>query len=197
MLRRDGVFGSTVVAHVVAGAELEVPIAIHPTYDPLWAIPARFRHMGREREFFYNVMGRQGSQQAFLSFFTMGTLERFPSLKLGVLEVGCGWIGSFLDRMDAVYETIAAKGVGITKPPSEYFRRQGFISMDPDDECALAVLRDVGTECVVWASDYPHTDHDFPGAVKSTLEILTQGPPGAVQQVLDTNPRRLYRLPAS
>ncbi len=33
----------------------------------------------RESEFFYNVMLRQGVQQAFLSFFALGTLERFPS----------------------------------------------------------------------------------------------------------------------
>ena len=44
--------------------ELDVPIAIHPTYEPMWAVPARFQGMGREREFFYNVMGRQGVQQA-------------------------------------------------------------------------------------------------------------------------------------
>ena len=66
--------------------------------------------LGREREFFYNVMLRQGMQQAFLSFFALGTLERFPSLRLGVLESGCGWIGAFLDRMDAVAETISGRG---------------------------------------------------------------------------------------
>ena len=148
--------------------ELDVPIAIHPTYEPIWAVPSRFRHMGREREYFYNVMGRQGSQQAFLSFFTLGALERFPALKLGVLEVGCGWIGSFLDRMDAVYQTISAKGVGIRQPPSEIFRRQCFISGDPDETAAPLVIDHVGAHCFMWATDYPHPDH--PGTWVRALE---------------------------
>jgi hypothetical protein len=104
-------------------------------------------------------MGRQGSQQAFLSFFTMGALERFPMLRLGVLEVGCGWIGSFLDRMDAAFETISAKGVPLSMPPSEYFRRQCFISGDPDERAAPHIIDAVGPECFVWATDYPHPDH--------------------------------------
>jgi predicted TIM-barrel fold metal-dependent hydrolase len=67
--------------------------------------------------------------------------------------------------------------------------------MDPDDECAPALLAELGGETLVWASDYPHTDHEFPGAVKATLEILGRAPAGAARQVLDRNPRRLYRLP--
>ena len=79
--------------------ELDVPLGIHPTYEPGWATPVRFKGLGRAAEFFYNVMLRQGVQQAFLSFFALGTLDRFPALRLGVLEAGSGWIGAFLDRM--------------------------------------------------------------------------------------------------
>ncbi len=173
--------------------ELDVPIAIHPTYEPVWAIPTRFRHMGREREYFYNVMARQGSQQAFLSFFTMGTLERFPSLKLGVLEVGCGWIGSFLDRMDAVYQTISSKGVGIKRPPSEYFRRQCFISADPDETAAPYIIDHVGADCFMWATDYPHPDH--PGTWVRALERFVKPLSEETRvKVLGGNVTRLYGL---
>jgi len=173
--------------------KLDVPIAIHPTYDPLWAIPVRFRHMGREREFFYNVMGRQGSQQAFLSFFTMGTLERFPELKLGVLEVGCGWIGSFLDRMNAVQQTISAKGVGMKRSASETFRQQCFISGDPDETAAPHIIDHVGNDCFVWASDYPHPDH--PGSWVHALENFVAPLTEKTRaKVLRENVSRLYGL---
>jgi predicted TIM-barrel fold metal-dependent hydrolase len=172
---------------------LDVPIAIHPTYDPIWAIPARFRHMGREREFFYNVMGRQGSQQAFLSFFSMGTLERFPELKLGVLEVGCGWIGSFLDRMDAVLGTISAKGVGMKRRASEVFRQQCFISGDPDETAAPHIIDHVGSDCFVWATDYPHPDH--PGTwVHALQRFVAPLSERTRAKVLGENVSRLYGL---
>ncbi len=149
--------------------------------------------MGREKEFFYNVMVRQGMQQALLSFFTMGTLERFPTLKLGVLEAGCGWIGSFLDRMDAVFETISAKGVQLEHRPSEVFRRQCFISGDPDETAAPHVIDHVGAECFLWASDYPHPDH--PGTWVHALEQFVNPLSADTRdKVLGDNVRRLYGL---
>jgi predicted TIM-barrel fold metal-dependent hydrolase len=173
--------------------ELDVPLAIHPTYEPVWAIPSRFKAMGREREYFYNVMGRQGSQQAFLSYFTLGALERFPRLKLGVLEVGCGWIGSFLDRMDAVYETISAKGVGLRHPPSEVFRRQCFISGDPDERSAPLIIDHVGAGCFMWATDYPHPDHpgDWARALERFVAPLSEE---TRAKLLGGNVRRLYGI---
>lgn len=75
----------------------------------------RFKRLGRSREFFYNVMLKQGVQQAFLSFIALGTLDRVPDLKLGILEAGSGWIGSFLDRADAVSETISGVVAGMKR----------------------------------------------------------------------------------
>jgi hypothetical protein len=138
---------------------LGVPLAIHPTFEPFWAAPVRFKKIGRAREFFYNVMLRQGVQQAFLSFFALGTLDRFPALRLGVLEAGSGWMGAFLDRMDAVHDTISASGVALAMKPSDYFRRQCFISGDPDETAAPLTIEHVGPECFLWATDYPHPDH--------------------------------------
>ena len=79
-----------------------------------------------------------------------------------MLEVGCGWIGSFLDRMDAVYDTISAKGLPLSMPPSEYFRRQCFISGDPDETAAPHIIDQVGADCFMWATDYPHPDCTWP-----------------------------------
>jgi predicted TIM-barrel fold metal-dependent hydrolase len=68
------------------------------------------------------------------------------------------------------------------------------MTMDPADACAPSVLAQVGGDCIVWASDYPHTDHDFSGAVRATREILERSGPDAARRVLDANPRRFYRL---
>ncbi|NNL84213.1 MAG: amidohydrolase [Myxococcales bacterium] len=175
--------------------ELDVPLAIHPTFEPDWAAPVRFsaKELGRQREYFYNVMVRQGSQQALLSYFTMGALERFPRLRLGVLEVGCGWIGSFLDRMDAVFETIMAKGVQLENRPSDVFRRQCFISGDPDETAAPHIIDHVGAHCFMWATDYPHPDH--PGTWVDALERFVEPLSETTRSaVLGDNVRRIYRL---
>lgn len=123
----------------------------------------------------------------------MGTLERFPTLRLGVLEVGCGWVGSFLDRMDAVFETISARGVGMQHPPSEIFRRQCFASGDPDERVAAYTIDVVGPDCFMWATDYPHPDH--PGSWARSLERFIEPlSPETRAKVLGSNVKRIYRL---
>ncbi len=172
---------------------LGVPIAIHPTFEPFWAAPVRFKRMGRAREFFYNVMLKQGVQQAFLSFIALGTLDRLPELKLGILESGAGWIGSFLDRADAVAETPSGFGIGLKRRPTEYFRDQCFISGDPDEKALSYLIDHSGAECFMWATDYPHPDH--PGSWARSLEKLV-APLGDETRAkfLGENVARIYGL---
>src|SRR5690348_12686553 len=127
-------------------------------------MPSRyaFSEWSSEAQWYLNVLVCQGVQQAFLTFFALGTLERFPMLKLGVLVSGSGWVGSLLDRMDAVYESNVCRFLHLTSPPSEYFRRQCFISGEPDETAAPLIIDHVGADNFMWATDYPHPDH--PGA---------------------------------
>jgi predicted TIM-barrel fold metal-dependent hydrolase len=174
-------------------AALGVPLAIHPTFEPFWCAPVRFKRIGRAREFFYNVMLRQGVQQAFLSFIALGTLDRFPDLKLGVLESGAGWIGAFLDRADALAEVGQGLVVGLKKRPSDYFREQCFISADPDETALPHIVDHVGADCFIWATDYPHPDH--PGTWAPSLERLVASlAPDSRAKLLGRNVARLYGL---
>lgn len=174
-------------------AALGVPMAIHPTFEPFWAAPVRFKRLGRSREFFYNVMLKQGVQQAFLSFIALGTLDRIPALRLGILEAGAGWIGSFLDRADAVAETGTGLMLQLAKRPTEYFRDHCFISGDPDETALAHIIDPVGAHCFMWATDYPHPDH--PGTWAPALEKLV-APLGAETRAnfLGRNVARIYGL---
>jgi predicted TIM-barrel fold metal-dependent hydrolase len=181
-------------------------------YDPLWAcaqslgVPITVHEgisdslptLGRERSespVLQHLFSHPFEQMtAAATLLLTGVTERYPRLNFVFLESGCGWLPYWLQRMDGHAKTWAHRLPGLKLKPSEYFQRQCFISMDPDDDCAPFVLAQVGSECMVWASDYPHTDHDFPGAVKSTLDILARAPAGAAEKVLGTNPARLYGL---
>ncbi len=174
-------------------SELGVPLALHPTFEPDWAVPVRFEGLRRESPFFYNVMLRQGMQQALLSFFALGTLDRFPDLRLGVLESGSGWVGAFLDRMDAIFDTSARAAIPLRETPSHYFKRQCFISGDPDETAAPHMIDHVGSDLFMWATDYPHPDH--PGTWAHALERFVE-PLGEETRakVLGENVRRIYDL---
>jgi predicted TIM-barrel fold metal-dependent hydrolase len=84
-----------------------------------------------------------------------------------------------------------------TTPPSEVFKRQCYISFDPDEE-ALAYTANskfVGADRIVWASDYPHPDAKFPGTVDELLENIGELNAEAQQDIAWRNAQRLYRLP--
>jgi predicted TIM-barrel fold metal-dependent hydrolase len=55
-------------------------------------------------------------------------------------------------------------------------------------------VRLVGDECVVWASDYPHPDAHFPGAVTESLEKMADIAETSRRKILAENATRLYGI---
>ena len=169
--------------------ELDVPLAIHPTFTPHGAAEGIFDWPHSGRAWGEAIWLRAIVQQALISFFSLGTLERFPELRLGVLEAGSGWIGAMLDRMDAFTESLNIKRASAT----EIFRRQCFISGDPDETAAPYVIDHVGADCFMWATDYPHPDHPHTW-VDDLTHYANQLSPETRAKVLGDNVRRIFKL---
>ena len=179
-----------------AAAELGLPFGIHPSFEPLWAAPGRYEHMtSRDSSFFINVTSADAVRHAFTSFFHFGVFERHPELKLVVLESGAGWIGYWLDRLDAVYASPQGALVRSRLPelPSYYFRRQCYISGDPDETTLAALIPLVGPDRFFWASDFPHPDHP-PDYVENLTRIVEALPERDRAGLLGENVLRAYGL---
>ena len=153
--------------------ELDVPVAIHPMSEhPKIRTYQRFDGMKQAR-WMQNALGMQGPQQAFYGLFQWGLFDRFPRVKAVLLESGAGWIGASLDRMDTTFETSLGDGVPLKEKPSFYFRRQCWISGDPDEKALPLIIDHVGSDRFFWATDFPHFDH--PGNYIEELEHLVSG----------------------
>ncbi len=169
--------------------ELDVPLAIHPTFTPHAAAAGIFDWPSEGRAWGEAIWLRAIVQQALISFFSLGTLERFPGLRLGVLEAGSGWIGALLDRLDAFSASMNLRRASAT----ELFRRQCFISGDPDETAVPYIVDHVGDHCFMWASDYPHPDHPHTW-VDDLTSYAAKLSPQAREKVLGGNVKRIYRL---
>ena len=169
--------------------ELGVPLAIHPTFTPHAAADGIFDWPREGRAWGEAIWLRSIVQQALISFFSLGTLERFPELKLGVLEAGSGWIGALLDRLDAYSASLNLQRTSA----SELFARQCFISGDPDETAAPHVIDHVGAQCFMWATDYPHPDHPHTW-VDDLTRYAESLSPATRQLVLGGNVKRIYQL---
>ena len=127
---------------------------------------------------------------SFCSFFQGTVFDRFPKLKIILLESGCLWMAYFLERMDEVYELIGFT-TSLKMKPSEYFNERGWISMEPDDELGAPTANLIGADRLVWAFDYPHSDscNDPVARLKESLESL---PTEDQEKVMGLNARDIY-----
>jgi len=172
--------------------ELDVPLAIHPSLEPQWALPGRYDlQYVRKQQFFLNVTASDAARHALASFMQYGTFDKFPKLKLVILEVGAGWASYWLDRMDAVYDSIIGRSVPLKERPSAYFKRNVWISADPDEKSLPAMVDLLGADRFFWASDFPHPDHTG-NYIKELEELTEKMPERARLQVLGENVRHVY-----
>jgi len=177
-----------------AAQDLDVPLAIHPTFEPpAWNVHHRYDKFGWA-VWYFDLFAGHGVRQAFATFFQLGVFERFPRLRVVVLESQAGWIGYFLDRADAIFTgTTLGATVRLAEKPSHYFKRQCYISADPDERTIPAMMQLVGEDRFFWASDYPHPDH--PGNYLEELrEMVAPMPDSARRAILGANVARAYNL---
>jgi predicted TIM-barrel fold metal-dependent hydrolase len=174
--------------------ELGLPFGLHPSFEPHWAAPTRFGRMtGRDTAFFQNVALGNVIREGFTSLFQYGVFDKFPQLRVVVLEIGAGWVGYWLDRMDAVYESPIGKTVPLKEKPSFYFKRQCWVSGDPDERSLAGVIPFVGDDRFFWASDFPHADHP-PKYIPNLEQLVQLLPEPSRVKILGKNVLNCYRL---
>ncbi len=177
-----------------AAQELGLPFGLHPAFEPLWAAPTRFGRMtGSDTAFYQNVVLGDAIRAGFTSLFQYGVFDLFPELRVVILEIGAGWVGYWIERMDAVYESPIGKSVPLKHKPSEYFRQQCWASGDPDERAVAGVIPFVGEDRFFWASDFPHADHP-PEYISNLIELVHLLPESARPKLLGQNVLTCYRL---
>lgn len=131
---------------------------------------------------------------ALLALLEGGVLERHPKLRVGFLESGCGWLPYWLWRLDREYEELRWEVADNVKmKPSEYFRRQCFIAIEPSEPYLAQLIELIGSDNLIFGSDYPHMDHK-PDVVAEVVALQEQLPKETVHKILWNNPVRFYGL---
>ncbi len=122
-----------------------------------------------------------------------GVCERFPGLRVVLLESGGGWVPTQLQRMDEQVQAFPLERRWLSMLPSEYFARQCWVSFEPDEWNLAACVERLGADRVVWASDYPHPEY-HEGVVDEVRASLAPLDDERRARVLGANAVELYRL---
>src|SRR5581483_306179 len=122
-----------------------------------------------------------------------GVLARHPKLRVAFLEANCSWVPWLIWRADEGYERegdIFMEDLDML--PSEYFRRQVWVSIEPDEGPARYTIEEFGCDQLVFSTDYPHGDSKYPEAVENFLKLPL--PDDQKRKILWDNCARFYAV---
>ncbi len=91
-----------------------------------------------------------------------GVFDRFPDLRIGLIESGVGWIPWAANYMDRTWHMQRHwTECAIKHPPSYYFDRNVYASFI-SDPIGVELRNQPGGKNIMWSSDYPHSETTFP-----------------------------------
>ncbi|MFQ6027554.1 MAG: amidohydrolase family protein [Dehalococcoidia bacterium] len=187
----------------------------HPILEPIWAAVEgeglcvvhhsfSYGYPGYRDLWDNRFIGRLASHpwaamRAMAAFFGSGIMDRYPSIRFGILESGFGWLPFWARRMDdqAIYIGAGALPENLKYKLSEYMTGGRFfagIVIHEGEEMAKMVTDFLGDQVLMYASDYPHAESRFPESVDKVLSWKSLGP-AAMRKLMWDNAVRYYGEP--
>jgi predicted TIM-barrel fold metal-dependent hydrolase len=182
----------------------------HIDYDPIWALmaeagvpimlhigsginmPKAYKNTGVKRELDAMSMNVETTSPKDLPVLHHsierwltcmiydGVLERFPNLKIGLIELGANWLPACLANLDLGVSLLGKFDLSLkdlSMKPSDYMKRQ--VRATPlHVEDTGWILRNVGTEMLMFNTDYPHPEggSDPFGDFERSLDLVQASP---------------------
>ena len=122
-----------------------------------------------------------------------GVLDRFPRLKVIMVESGIGWIPYVLELADHEYHNLGVAGEGLTTLPSEAFRRQVYANFWYE-RFGLKNRYDIGVDNIIYETDFPHPTSTWPNSKAIREKAMDGIPADECKKMLMTNAVSLYKL---
>ena len=151
-------------------SEARIPIVFHvggtsELIDPNYfrnglPIPPDF-HGGDENFRSVDYMGIPGPPaQTLATMIFDGVFERFPNLRVGVIEQGAIWVPSWMRQMEAAFDAFVRHEErlrALSMRPSDYVRRQIRFTPYPTEDVGW-IIDQAGPDVCMFSSDYPHVE---------------------------------------
>jgi predicted TIM-barrel fold metal-dependent hydrolase len=159
--RRAEEAGLPVVFHVGGGARAADGQLLDPAYFENGGPPVPDFHGGDEnfRSIDYMAIPTQ-PMQTLATMILDGVLDRFPRLRLGVIEQGASWLPSWMRYLDSAFEAFRKREErlqALSMRPSDFVKRQVRVTPYPAEDVGW-IVRNSGDGVCLFSSDYPHVE---------------------------------------
>jgi predicted TIM-barrel fold metal-dependent hydrolase len=137
-------------------------------------------------------------QSQIWSLISEGLFDRFPDLRVALIEGGFTWLPSLMWRMDKEWKGLRHNTPWVKQAPSAYIRQHIRLTVQPinappQPEYLLQILEQLESdEMLMFSTDYPHWHFD---SDEEAWPVPL--PEASMEKLLAGNARAFYRLPAS
>jgi predicted TIM-barrel fold metal-dependent hydrolase len=142
----------------------------------------------------HSMAAPQAGMNQLTSLMFGGVFDKYPDLKVALLETGVGWVPWFMGRLDQQYRELRIQVPWVKRLPSDHMRDSVRVSTQPMGEIKAADLVRIvemadAERMFMFSSDYPHYDADtgpqvLPRALPEGLRNRVRH-----QNALETYPR--------
>lgn len=150
--------------------EAGIPIVFHvggtdDLIDPSYfvnglPVPPDF-HGGEENFRSVDYMGiPHPPAQTLATMIFDGVFERFPDLRVGVIEQGAIWVPSWTRQMESAFDAFARhedRLAALSLRPTEYVHRQMRFTPYPTEDVGW-IIEQSGPDVCMFSSDFPHVE---------------------------------------
>jgi hypothetical protein len=183
----------TLLPFFEACASLDLAVAVHSAPGMNLPLPGaeRFDNYAQVHCLSFPV----DQMVAFTALAMGGVLDRFPSLRVAFLESGTGWVPYFVHRVHEHFEKRPDLVPAMKSDPRALLERgQCYFSFEAEEPLLVTCVEQLGDNWLVYSSDYPHWDSDFPGTVAEVRRLTASLGDDVTAKLLGTNAKALYRL---
>ncbi len=157
----------------------------HPSTPSGWATTFVEEYAGMSSVF----------QSQVISLVVEGAFDRFPALRVALIEGGFTWMPSLMWRLDKEWKGLRSDTPWVKRPPSDYFREHIRLTIQPcdapdDREQMAQIIEQLDSdEMLMFSTDYPHWHFDTP---EDALPVdLSES---LKRRIYSENARGFYRL---
>jgi len=178
-----------------------------PEFDLLWQtvsdlditltmhLGGRIPRFGNKEHFLPDlVMSKTAMAEPVAILIYRGVFQRFPSLRLAIVESGVGWMSWMAEYMDRTWERQRFwTDSPLTEKPS-YFMDNNVYGSFIHDRVGVLNRNLPGGKNIMWSSDYPHSETTFPHSLKVINRDFEGIPDADIDEIVCKRAERLYGL---
>ena len=173
--------GTPINYHLNASLDANSAIWDHLGFDQRLPIHALIHHVG--------------CGATMSNLMVSGILDKYPDLKVGLIESGSGWVPFWLEAMEHQLEEFRTRqNRGLKLRPKEYFQKHFWVTFWFESYAPKHMLDEIGVDRVLFETDFPHPTSLYPGVQDKLVDVLGGYNYETRKRILETNAVTLYNL---